>query len=198
MQKITEIKVLHTTKKKQLVNGVETFVEEQSWRYKDVKYVDGIARFGHFLLDRVFMYIFNAIFWVIIGIVVVLIAGTEVFEDESTLNIVDALVSWLFLQPLFYFIFESTMQASPAKAILGRIVVDEYGNKPTLKQIFIRSISRSVPFEPFSCLGQMGWHDTWSNTFVIRKKDLKELKMIQKINEIEQPGNSSQEPQQIV
>lgn len=186
MQKITELKELHVVKRKKRIDGVDTFVEEQVWRFKQVRYVDGIARFGHFLLDRVFMYIFNAIFWVIIGLLVVVAGRAEIFEDEGTINIVDALVSWLFLQPLFYFIFESTMQASPAKAILGRVVVDEYGNKPTAKQIFIRSISRCVPFEPFSCLGDFGWHDSWSKTFVIRKKDLKELQMIQKINDIQQ------------
>jgi hypothetical protein len=46
-----------------------------------------------------------------------------------------------------------------------------------MKQFFIRSISRASPFEPLSCFGTLGWHDTASDTFVIRKKDLEELKL---------------------
>jgi hypothetical protein len=51
-----------------------------------------------------------------------------------------------------------------------------------------------VPLEIFSCLSPRGWHDTWSRTFVLRKKDLKELRLLQKINNVnEEPVNGSEE-----
>jgi len=184
LQKITEIKIPHTLKKREMVNGAETFVEKTVLRFAEVKFVDGFPRFGHFLLDRVFFYIFATILGIVLGIVLVVIHRTS-FLDDPDFKIFDTLFSWLILQPLFYFIFEASMQSSPAKAILGRIVVDEYGNKPTAKQILIRSFARAVPFEAFSCLGSRGWHDTWSGTFVIRKKDLAELRLLQKINNIQ-------------
>jgi uncharacterized RDD family membrane protein YckC len=183
VQKITEIKESYTVKRREKVNGEEKFVEKTFTRFKEVRVVEGLPRFGHFLLDRVFFYLFGLLIGVFLGLLVGL-TGIEVDFESSEMKIYDSLFSWLILQPLFYFIFEASMQASPAKAILGRIVVDEYGNKPTMKQIFIRSISRSVPFEAFSCLGSRGWHDTWSDTFVIRKKDLEELRMLQKIDNI--------------
>jgi uncharacterized RDD family membrane protein YckC len=80
------------------------------------------------------------------------------------------------------------LQSSPAKLILGRIVVNEYGEKPTFKQIVARSYSRIVPFEIFSCLSQFGWHDKWSDTFVLRKKDLIELQLAIKAQDF---GNNS-------
>jgi uncharacterized RDD family membrane protein YckC len=184
MQKITEIKEFHTIKKKKLVNGETVFVEEKVSRYREIPYVEGWARFGHWLLDYVFRLIFELAIGVVLGIILALTDNIELLEDPS-IDTYNKLLSWLIFQPLYYFIFEFAMQASPAKAILGRIVVDEYGNKPTTKQIFLRSISRVVPFEAFSCLSTLGWHDTWSNTFVLRKKDLAELKLLQKINDID-------------
>lgn len=183
MQKITEIKETHTVKRRETVNGEPIFVEQTLTRFKEVRVVEGLPRFGHFLLDRLFFYLFSLVIGVAIGLVIML-AGIQVDFESDEMKIYDSLFSWLVLQPLFYFIFEFSMQASPAKALLKRVVVDEYGNKPSMKQFFIRSIARSVPFEVFSCLGPRGWHDTWSGTFVIRKKDLEELKLLQKIDEI--------------
>ncbi len=186
MQKITEIKEVHSIKRKETVDGVETYVEKKYIRDHNVKYVEGLPRFGHFLLDRIFFYIFAFILLLPFGLVAKLMNIT--FDPDSDLfKALDILLSWFIMQPLYYFIFEATIQSSPAKIILGRIVVDEYGNKPTMKQIFIRSISRSVPFEIFSCLSTRGWHDDWSKTFVIRKKDLRELRLFQKINDIQEP-----------
>jgi uncharacterized RDD family membrane protein YckC len=189
LQKITEIKERYTVKRKEKVNGIETLVEKNLVRYRDVPYVDGWARFGHFLLDRVFLYIFSILFWIGAGVVLSL-TGYSYLLDDPNLSIYDTLISWLLLYPAYYFIFEAAMQASPAKAILGRVVVDEYGNKPPVKSILIRSFSRCVPFEPLSCFGSTGWHDDWSKTFVIRKKDLEELRLFQKINNIEAPVDS--------
>ncbi|MBA3683041.1 MAG: RDD family protein [Bacteroidetes bacterium] len=183
MQKITEIKEFHIFKKRKTVNGETIFVEEKVLRYREIPYVEGWARFGHFLLDYVFRLIFGLFFGVLLGLVLALTNNVEFLQDPN-FDLYNRLFSWLILYPMYYFIFEFTMQASPAKAILGRVVIDEYGNKPSPKQFFIRSISKTVPLEVFSCLSTLGWHDTWSNTFVIRKKDLAELKLLQKINDI--------------
>ncbi|MDP1799773.1 MAG: RDD family protein [Bacteroidota bacterium] len=184
MQKITEIKEFYTVKRKERVNGEEILVDKKQYRYRDVPYVDGWARFGHWLLDYLFRLIFELAIGVVLGVILAL-TGTLGLLSDPSIDTYNKIFSWLIFQPLYYFLFEYAMQASPAKALLGRIVVDEYGNKPTARQFFIRSISRVVPFEAFSCLSPLGWHDNWSNTFVLRKKDLKELKLLQKINNID-------------
>lgn len=186
MQKITEIKEQHTIKRKVNVNGIDTYVEEKLINYRPVKYVEGLPRFGHFLLDRVFFYIFALVITFPLKILLIKM-DDSVDINDSTFKTLDILFSWFILQPLYYFIFEVSIQSSPAKILFGRIVVDEFGNKPTIKQILIRSVSRSVPFEIFSCLSTTGWHDEWSKTFVMRKKDLKDLKLLQKINDIKEP-----------
>lgn len=182
-QKITEIREAYTINKKvrneqgELVNEKHT-----AYRFKEVKYVEGWARFGGFLLDLVFMLIFEAIVGIAIAFIV-LAFGDVSYLDSQEFDIMTRLLTFLVIRPAYYIIFEGSSQATLAKMILGRVVVNEYGEKPTWGQIIGRAYGRIVPFEPFSCLGTLGWHDTWSKTFVIRKKDLYDLQMAMKMQE---------------
>lgn len=181
MQKITEIRESYTATRKSRVNGVVTENQQTLTRYRTVYYVEGGARFGHFMLDRICIFVMQLMLGAMLGVVLGLTGTTSILENSS-FGIYETLFNWFILQPAFYFLFEYGMQATPGKAILKRVVVDEYGNKPGAKAIFIRSISRAIPFEAFSCLATLGWHDTLSKTFVIRKKDLEDLKLFQKID----------------
>jgi uncharacterized RDD family membrane protein YckC len=194
MQKITEIREQITVKRRQYVDGKETFTEQKRWRFREVPVVEGLSRFGHFLIDRVLLAVFSFALGILLALALVALTGsTELMEDPG-FDLFDRLFAWFIIQPAYYFIFEVSMQSTPGKAMLGRIVVDEYGNKPNSRQILIRSLSRTVPFEIFSCLSDRGWHDTWSKTFVLRKKDLQEMKLLQKINNLnEEPVNGSEE-----
>jgi uncharacterized RDD family membrane protein YckC len=178
--KITEIKETYRSKKRVKTENNEVRFEETTLtRYKDVPTVTGGARFGHHLLDMVIYYIFSIIIAVPI-VMLLMLCGFDInsFSDDSSMNsIFDRLLSWLALYPGYYILFESTIQSTPGKIILGRIVVNEYGEKPSFKTILLRSYSRIVPFEAFSCLSDFGWHDRWTDTFVIRKKDLHELQL---------------------
>ena len=181
--KITEIKESYTQKQRTKdALGNVTFAEKNFTRFKDVPYVDGWARFGHFIIDRIFFYIFTGIFGVALGLLLVVIGATDFLRAEY-FNLTVNLFTYLILYPLYYFIFEASMQSTPGKLILGRVVVNEYGEKPTLSQILARSFSRIVPFEAFSCFSTLGWHDTWSDTYVLRKKDLEELRLAVKAQE---------------
>ncbi|KXX66796.1 RDD family protein [Flammeovirga sp. SJP92] len=82
------------------------------------------------------------------------------------------------LYPLYCIFFEYYFQLTPGKLISDTIVVDKQGEKPDLRTIILRTFTRLVPFEPFSCLGSnsWGWHDRWTKTYVIQKKDLATLR----------------------
>lgn len=43
------------------------------------------------------------------------------------------------------------------------------GDDLTFKDALLRSLSRLVPFEPFSGFGEL-WHDTWTKTKVVKTK----------------------------
>jgi hypothetical protein len=181
MQKITEIPEHYTVNRKD--NATGEYITSTLTKFREVPYVNGWPRLAHAILDVVFYFIFAFIFYFSIGVILTLLGSGEQLIEH--IDNYERLYSWLFIHPFFYFIFELSLQSSPEKAILGRVVVDEYGNKPSVKQLLIRSYSRAVPFEVFSCLSDTGWHDRWSRTFVLRKNDLKELLLLQKIGEIE-------------
>ena len=75
---------------------------------------------------------------------------------------------------LYYSIMEAVFGRTIGKFITGTIVVRSADlEKITANQALGRSISRFVPFEPFSMLGsQTGWHDNWTNTMVVDVKSL--------------------------
>jgi uncharacterized RDD family membrane protein YckC len=53
-------------------------------------------------------------------------------------------------------------------------VVKKDGSKPDIKTFLIRTLCRFIPLEPFSFLGAFprGWHDTLSETYVVKRKRL--------------------------
>jgi uncharacterized RDD family membrane protein YckC len=91
-----------------------------------------------------------------------------------------------FLFPITYFayyiIFEFYFQRTIGKYLTGSLVVDDYGERPELKAIFLRTITRIIPLDPYSFFWTEEnrlWHDTWSNTFVISNDELSLIKRIQ-------------------
>lgn len=131
--------------------------------------VDSGLRFANYIVDNIGVYIFA----VIIGVLLFLVLSVldpELLDDylyNDTL-----LFDWLLglaITVLYYFGFESALGRTPGKLVTGTKVVDENGNKPTLKMIFVRTLCRFIPFEAFSFLGSnTGWHDTISKTRVVK------------------------------
>ncbi|WP_289060848.1 RDD family protein [uncultured Zobellia sp.] len=113
-------------------------------------------RFFHYVID-------------VVIIEVILYIITLIFTPQFNLLIL--------IFPLYYILFEYFLQRTPGKYISGTIVIDEYGNKPDIGKIVLRTIIRYIPIEPFSCLGDnsRGWHDTWSKTYVIKKSYLSKI-----------------------
>lgn len=72
---------------------------------------------------------------------------------------------------IYYVVMEGAFSRTVGKMCTGTIVVNEQGDRPSFGQIFTRSISRYIPFEPFSCLGResRGWHDSIAGTYVVKR-----------------------------
>ena len=70
----------------------------------------------------------------------------------------------------YYVGCEALFGRTLGKLITGTRVVSETGEPATFRQVVLRTLSRMVPFEPFSCLSDppVGWHDRWSGTRVVR------------------------------
>lgn len=121
--------------------------------------VSRVNRFLHSIIDSFIIFVLH------IGI-----AYTPLWKYDA--------LNMLLLFPIYYIIFEFKFQQTPGKMVTETIVVDKFGNKPNLKTIILRTAARYVPFEALSCIAtpSYGWHDKWTETYVIDKKDLATLK----------------------
>ena len=74
---------------------------------------------------------------------------------------------------LVYTLFEGGLKGKTiGKYITKTRAVKLDGSKITWKDALLRTLSRIVPFEPFSGLGDNLWHDSWTNTMVVKEKSL--------------------------
>ncbi|WP_395739407.1 RDD family protein [Prosthecobacter sp.] len=127
-------------------------------------------RFLNFLIDRFAVMVMFFVLAVVLGVLEglgMLHGGVALFENISTLeDILLTAVGSL----VYYTFFEGLFGRSLGKLITGTKVVTVSGEPLTFGSAFMRSLSRIVPFEPFSFLGdngQSGWHDSWTGTRVV-------------------------------
>lgn len=174
MKKLDEItEVRETPRYSSGVNGAVFQGNEKVIVRQQVKSITPGKRFLHYLVDLAMLYAVQMGFGLVIGLTV-----GDIFAGMTELE--SRFFGYLIAIPSYgyYFVMEALFQQSLGKMLTQSVVVDEYGNKPTAYQVFIRTISRLVPFEAFSCLGSpsYGWHDKWAKTYVVTKSDLAEMK----------------------
>lgn len=140
----------------------EIIKESTTVRNPELLKVARRIRLLHFLIDILFLYFIAYCS----GYILVFIFG-----PLKALKIVEH--TYLFggsLAFIVYFSQEFIFCKTLGKLLTGTRVVDSLGNKPGIVKLIIRSACRLIPFEAFSFLGsnKRGWHDTISDTFVIK------------------------------
>ena len=120
-------------------------------------------RFGTLIVDYIGYFLSVFLFGALIGV----IFGQR---GAQFLSAIPHFVLGLILIVAYYVFFEGVWARTPGKLLFGTIVVTESGDKPPVLQILGRTLCRFIPFEPFSFLGELGWHDSISRTRVIRTK----------------------------
>lgn len=122
-------------------------------------------RFCTFLADYAIYYLSC----ILTAVVVAIALGEQAIEGNNI---------YLISIPMFlvyYAGFEAALGRTPGKLIFGTRVVSNTGGAPSFGQVLGRTLSRFIPFEPFSVLfstdGEaMGWHDSIARTKVIRTR----------------------------
>jgi uncharacterized RDD family membrane protein YckC len=177
MKKITEIKITRyrtEAKKDKLGNRIKFQTPYQTNR--PVEVIHGGQRFAHFFIDLLVFYAIEYMLGFLLGI---LNAVGIIGDIEVIIGYLSGGLALFLVFPLYYFLFEFFTQSSPGKMLLKRVVIDEFGNKPEFQTLLVRSLIRIVPFEGFSCLfSERGWHDKWSNTFVVSKDELEKIQTL--------------------
>ncbi|MGD1845344.1 MAG: RDD family protein [Salibacteraceae bacterium] len=131
---------------------------------RPVETVTGWTRFGHFVLDYVLIVLIQRVFGFFLLTKIVDYLGMDYISWFRGLDIAISIAIFF----LYYFLQEVFFQRTIGKMVTQAVVINEYAKAPSWAQIAGRSLIRIVPFEFISCLGPRGWHDLWTNTYVVK------------------------------
>jgi uncharacterized RDD family membrane protein YckC len=93
------------------------------------------------------------------------IASEEYRYDVILVNYLFTVFNYL----IYYIICEKAFRGyTLGKFITGTAAISDDGQELTFKQTVLRSLSRLVPLEALSGLGDRPWHDKWTNTTVVK------------------------------
>lgn len=147
----------------------------------DLSIASKALRLANYLIDVIAF----LIFFIIIFIVVTLFGvDMELFFAENPF--IDRILS-----AVMYFLFMSLQEIifkgrSLGKFLTGTVAVNENGEPMDVQKTFIRNLCRLIPFDGFSFLGTLGWHDKVSKTRVVMKKEFEKHQL--DTNSIDQIG----------
>lgn len=140
------------------------------------QYASTGQRFLNYLIDNLLMqfglsYATGAAVGILLGLLfpeyIIRISENPERMDVYILGYLIAIVNYL----LYYTICEKGFKGyTLGKAITGTRAIREDGDELTLRNAFLRTLSRLVPFEALSGFGGHPWHDTWTKTMVIKTR----------------------------
>lgn len=121
-------------------------------------------RLGNHIIDTVVIQL------VIVGIITFAIMVVNL-EDRGPASVV-GMIGAISLYVVYFLVLETLFGTTVGKMITGTKVVNKEGNKPRFLQVLGRSFARYIPLEFISFLFHkypVGWHDSLSGTYVVRK-----------------------------
>lgn len=137
-------------------------------------------RLGNFVIDLVVQYII----WISVGTTIAIFADiANSFYLKAWINNVSKVekgISFTVIVVLYYYLTEMYFSRSIAKFLTKTFVIMKDGTKPNYKTILKRTLCRLIPFEAFSFLSGNadGWHDSMSQTYVVKKGEFERKKRI--------------------
>lgn len=134
-------------------------------------------RFLNWLIDNILMR-FGLTYLTGMGVgFIIAIAAPDFFENIAySSGGTFALYSIaLFIAYLNYIIYYTLCEKlfkgyTLGKLITGTRAIRQDGKELTFKNALLRSLSRCVPFEVFSGFSTLTWHDSWTDTMVIKAR----------------------------
>jgi uncharacterized RDD family membrane protein YckC len=149
--------------------------DQQEHLLDDIEYTYTQARsgkrFANYLIDRVAFYII----WKTLFNFFTMPIATALYKTSHNRYIIT--VEFYLMVAVGFVLFLTACEAITKGKTLGKLItgtraVTADGYLITPKTALLRSLSRLVPFEPFSALGDPSypWHDRWTGTIVIVEK----------------------------
>lgn len=133
---------------------------------------DKLYRFVNFTVDVIFSVFLIWSFYIIYLLLKSSFFITEInpalTEEEHSNHVLDGLYLLLLYAFVLFLTELATGGRSLGKFITGTKVVKNDGSTLTLKDLLLRNFSRVIPLEQVTFIGNLGWHDEFSNTTVVK------------------------------
>ena len=140
-------------------------------------------RFANYLIDLLAFYLFILAIAGITGFTLGYFTDVDieaVANDIENMNSILQRILGILSYALFMFLTEFISKGrSLGKLITGTQVVKTDASALGFQDYFLRNISRAIPFDQLSFLGNNGWHDTIYDTRVVKKKKFEESQNLQ-------------------
>jgi uncharacterized RDD family membrane protein YckC len=135
-------------------------------------------RFLNYIIDVVIIYILIFGVSIIIALIANYLEATSFLEWLQNINGLEEYLIYFIIMIPYFTLMESIFSKSVGKFITKTMVVLEDGSKPESGTILRRTLCRIIPFDGLSFLGtpSRGWHDSITDTYVVRKDDFERSK----------------------
>lgn len=162
----------------QTINGQqEDLLVEEAYIDNHFVYATQGQRFLNWLIDNLLMR-YGLAYLTGMGVgFLIAVTAPGFFEDmaysDGPFNVLFFL--GIFIAYLNYIIYYTLCEKlfkgyTLGKLITGTRAIRQDGKELTFKDALLRSLSRCVPFEVFSGFNTLTWHDSWTDTMVIKAR----------------------------
>jgi len=133
-------------------------------------------RFLNFLIDNVLMnYGLSYLTGTAVGFLIAALFPDYALKISSSSDRMDLLLLGYMIAIINYLVYYTICEKAFKGYTLGKLItgtraIRDDGGELTLKDAFLRTLSRLVPFEVFSAFGGHPWHDLWTKTMVIKSR----------------------------
>jgi uncharacterized RDD family membrane protein YckC len=156
----------------------EDLLAEESYVDNHFEYASQGQRFLNWLIDNLFMrFALSYLTGMAIGALLAITAPdflNELAYSNGRMTGGILLVAFLvgFLNYILYYTFcEKLFKGyTLGKLITGTRAIRQDGKELSFKDALLRSLCRFVPFEVFSGFNTLTWHDSWTDTMVIKAR----------------------------
>ena len=154
----------------------ETGLADELQDYIRYTPASGAQRFLNWLVDNLLMrFGLTAITGTMVGYMLASLFPEYMLRisyDESRIDLIVIGYALAIVNYLIYYTFcEKVFRGyTLGKLLSGTRAMRTDGAELTWRNAFLRSLSRLVPFEPFSALTQDPWHDRWTDTMVVKAR----------------------------
>ena len=131
----------------------------------------GGKRFLNYLIDQFAIMGFGMVVGTAIGLAEHIGLVTGWLDRMVKFGGVENMLFGAVLGLVYYMCLEGLFGRTVGKFVTGTKVITVEGEKPRFLQLVGRCLARWIPFEPFSFLGNAGWHDSLSSTRVVDLRD---------------------------